>query len=145
MNLHRTGARLTSVFHYGSGDSRHSHVTAHPRRLHCFRYVIFPVICCVISAKCKCIFCRSVFPDPSVPDFPRSQKPNWSDTNKTAGKMGAHGSVVGWGTMLQAGRSRVRIPMRWIFFNWPNPSSRTMAPGSTQALTEMSTRKIPEG
>jgi hypothetical protein len=29
--------------------------------------------------------------------------------------MGACGSVVGWGTMLQAGRSRVRVPMRWIF------------------------------
>jgi hypothetical protein len=25
------------------------------------------------------------------------------------------GSVVGWGTMLQAGRSRVRFQMRWIF------------------------------
>jgi hypothetical protein len=25
------------------------------------------------------------------------------------------GSVVGWGTMLQAGRSRVRVPMRWNF------------------------------
>jgi hypothetical protein len=28
---------------------------------------------------------------------------------------GARGSVVGWGTMLQAGRSRVRVPVRWIF------------------------------
>jgi hypothetical protein len=28
---------------------------------------------------------------------------------------GARGSVVGWGTMLQAGRSRVRVPMRWNF------------------------------
>jgi hypothetical protein len=28
------------------------------------------------------------------------------------------------------------------FFNWPNPSSRTMAPGSTQPLTEMSTRNL---
>jgi hypothetical protein len=28
---------------------------------------------------------------------------------------GARGSVVGWGTMLQAGRSRVRVPLRWIF------------------------------
>jgi hypothetical protein len=30
-----------------------------------------------------------------------------------------------------------------FFSNWPNPSSRTMALGSTQPLTEMSTRKIP--
>jgi hypothetical protein len=28
---------------------------------------------------------------------------------------GARGSVVGWGAMLQAGWSRVRVPMRWIF------------------------------
>jgi hypothetical protein len=60
-------------------------------------------------------------------------------------EIGARGSVVGWGTMLQAGRSRIRVPMRWIFFNWPNPSSRTMALGSTQPLTEMSTRNIPGG
>jgi hypothetical protein len=26
------------------------------------------------------------------------------------------GSVLGWGTMLQTGRSRVHVPMRWIFF-----------------------------
>jgi hypothetical protein len=31
------------------------------------------------------------------------------------------------------------------FFNWPNPSIRTIALGSTQPLTEMSTRKIPGG
>jgi hypothetical protein len=48
------------------------------------------------------------------------------------------------GTMLQAGRSRVQVPMRSLdfFCNWPNPSSRTMALGSTQPLTEMSTRNI---
>jgi hypothetical protein len=28
---------------------------------------------------------------------------------------GARGSVLGWDTILQAGRSRVRVPMRWIF------------------------------
>jgi hypothetical protein len=44
--------------------------------------------------------------------------------------------------MLQAGRSRVRVPMRWNFFNLPNPSSRTMALGSTQPLTSMSTRNL---
>jgi hypothetical protein len=48
--------------------------------------------------------------------------------------------------MLQAGKSRDRVPMRWIlFFNLPNPSSRTMALGSTQPLTEMSTRNLPGG
>jgi hypothetical protein len=31
------------------------------------------------------------------------------------------------------------------FFNWPNPSSCTMALGSTQSLTEMSTRNLPGG
>jgi hypothetical protein len=29
-----------------------------------------------------------------------------------------------------------------VFFNLPNPSSRTMALGSTQSLTEMSTRNL---
>jgi hypothetical protein len=29
-------------------------------------------------------------------------------------------------------------------FSWPNPSSRTMALGSTQTLREMSTRNLPE-
>jgi hypothetical protein len=47
--------------------------------------------------------------------------------------------------MLQAGRSPVRITDEVNFFNLPNPSSRTMALGSTQPLTEMSTRKISGG
>jgi hypothetical protein len=29
------------------------------------------------------------------------------------------------------------------FFNWPNRSRRSMVLGSTQLLTEMSTRKLP--
>jgi hypothetical protein len=47
--------------------------------------------------------------------------------------------------MLQAGRLRDRIPDEVDFFNLPNPSSRTMALGSTQPLTEMSSRNIPGG
>jgi hypothetical protein len=48
--------------------------------------------------------------------------------------------------MLQAGRSGVRVPMRSLdFFNLLNPSSRTMALGSTQPVTEMSTRNLPGG
>jgi hypothetical protein len=47
--------------------------------------------------------------------------------------------------MLQAGRSRVLVPIRWNFFNLPNPSSLTMALGSTQPQTEMSTRNLPGG
>jgi hypothetical protein len=36
---------------------------------------------------------------------------------------GVRGSVVGWGTTLQAGRSWDRIPDEVDFFNLPNPSS----------------------
>jgi hypothetical protein len=32
-----------------------------------------------------------------------------------------------------------------VLFNWPNPSIRTVALGSTQPLTEMSTRNLPGG
>jgi hypothetical protein len=46
--------------------------------------------------------------------------------------METRGSVVDWGTILQAGRSWV-WEGHWIF-NRPNPSSRTMALGSTQPL-----------
>jgi hypothetical protein len=44
--------------------------------------------------------------------------------------------------MLQAGRSPVRVPGEVDFFNSPNPSSPTMAVGSTQPLTKMSTRNL---
>jgi hypothetical protein len=44
--------------------------------------------------------------------------------------------------MLQAGGSPVRIPDEVDFFNLPNPSSRTMALGSTQPLTKVSTRNL---
>jgi hypothetical protein len=47
--------------------------------------------------------------------------------------------------MLQAGRSPVRIPDEVFFFNVLNPSSRTMALGSTQPLTEMNIRNLPGG
>jgi hypothetical protein len=47
--------------------------------------------------------------------------------------------------MLQDGRSRDRIPDEVDIFNLPNPSSHIMALGSTQPLTEMSTRNIPGG
>jgi hypothetical protein len=44
--------------------------------------------------------------------------------------------------MLQAGRSRDRVPMRRIFSNLPNASGRTIALGSTQPLTDMSIRNL---
>jgi hypothetical protein len=47
--------------------------------------------------------------------------------------------------LLQDGRSPVRVPDEVDLFNLPNPSSRTMALGSTQPLTEMSTRNLPGG
>jgi hypothetical protein len=42
--------------------------------------------------------------------------------------------------MLQTGRSPVQVPDKVDFFNPFNP---TMALGSTQPLTEMSTRNLP--
>jgi hypothetical protein len=47
--------------------------------------------------------------------------------------------------MLQAERSPVRVPDEVDFFNLPDLSSFTMALGSTQPLTDMSTRNIPGG
>ena len=46
------------------------------------------------------------------------------------------------GTTLQTGRSRVRFPMVSLEFFSDNPSGRTTALGSTQPLTEISTRCI---
>jgi hypothetical protein len=54
----------------------------------------------------------------------------------------ACGSVLGWGTMLQAGRSPVQVQ---DFSSWSHSSGRTMALSSTQPLTEMSTRNFRGG
>jgi len=45
-------------------------------------------------------------------------------------------------TALQAGRSRVRLPMVSLEFFFDNPSGRTIALGSTQPLTEVSTLNV---
>jgi hypothetical protein len=59
---------------------------------------------------------------------------------------GARGSVLGSGTMLYAGRSRVQFPNEVIgFFTLPYHSSRTMTLWSTQPLTEMSTKSLSGG
>jgi hypothetical protein len=47
--------------------------------------------------------------------------------------------------MLQAGTSPFRVLDEMDFFNLPNPSSHSVALGSTQPLTEMSTRNFPGG
>jgi hypothetical protein len=44
--------------------------------------------------------------------------------------------------MLQTERSRFRFPMSLDFNNKPIPSSRSMALGSTQTLTEMTTKNL---
>jgi hypothetical protein len=48
-----------------------------------------------------------------------------------------------WFSNRFAGKDNGSYPDEVIgFFSWPNPSSRTMALGSTQPLTEMSTRNL---
>jgi hypothetical protein len=59
---------------------------------------------------------------------------------------GARGGAVAWGTTLQTGTSRVRFPMVSLeLIPWHKRSGRTVALGSTQPLTEMSTRNISWG
>jgi hypothetical protein len=45
--------------------------------------------------------------------------------------------------MLEAEKSPVQVPDEVDFLNLHNPSSRTMALGSTQPLTKMSTKIVP--
>jgi hypothetical protein len=58
--------------------------------------------------------------------------------------VGARVNVVGWGTMLQIGRSRILFPMK-PFFNLSNSSSRSMLQGLTKTLTEMSNSDLLKG
>jgi hypothetical protein len=55
---------------------------------------------------------------------------------------GVHGGTVGLGTALQARRMQIQLPMGSLRFSIENPSSHTVALGSTQPLTEISTRNI---
>jgi hypothetical protein len=62
-------------------------------------------------------------------------------------KIGARGSLVSWGTVLQAGRSWVGVPMRWIFFFFSPPiyliHPASLWPWGRLILSEMSTRNLP--
>ena len=54
----------------------------------------------------------------------------------------AAGGAVGSCTAIPAGRPRFRYPMVSLESFIDNPSGRTLAPGFTESLTEMSTRNI---
>ena len=58
---------------------------------------------------------------------------------------GSCGGIVGWRTVLQAGRLWVWLWLRIEIFHWRNPSSHTLALGSTHGLTEVSTNNISWG
>jgi hypothetical protein len=56
------------------------------------------------------------------------------------------GSVIWLSDYAKSRKVTGSIPDEVVgFFNWPNHSSRIMALGSTQPLTEMSTRNLPLG
>jgi len=59
--------------------------------------------------------------------------------------MGECGDAVGWRTVLQTGRLRFRFPDGVIgIFHWHDTFGHIMTLGSTQSLTEISTRNISE-
>jgi hypothetical protein len=59
---------------------------------------------------------------------------------------GICGSIVGWGTMVQTGRSLVRFPIRSLGFLIDLVLPATLWPwGSTQPVTKMSARNLPGG
>jgi hypothetical protein len=56
---------------------------------------------------------------------------------------GARVSLVGWSTIATSRKVAGSIPDEFIeYFNWSNPSSRTMALVSTQPLAEVSNRNL---
>jgi hypothetical protein len=69
---------------------------------------------------------------------------NYVSKSRYTRNSGASSSLVSWGTILQAGRSLARFPMRSLDISTEiKSSSHTTALGSTQPLTEMSTRNLP--
>jgi hypothetical protein len=56
---------------------------------------------------------------------------------------GARGSVVGWVTMLKAGRSRFQVSMKSLDFLLISLIFPTQTLGSTQPLTEKSAKNFP--
>jgi hypothetical protein len=67
--------------------------------LQCVTTALKSAYCCSVSQHCHCAWQSVVI---------------FLAHNVT----GNNHSVVGWGTMLQAGRSWVRVPMRWIFLSF---------------------------
>jgi hypothetical protein len=60
----------------------------------------------------------------------------------------AHGNAIAQSAETLCYKSEgCVLDSRWGYWisNWPNPSSRTMALGSTLSLTEISTRNLPGG
>jgi hypothetical protein len=64
---------------------------------------------------------------------------------QTTCRQGARGSVVDWGTTYATSRKVAGSILDEVIgiFNLPDPSSRTMALGSTQPLTQMTTKSLP--
>jgi hypothetical protein len=62
--------------------------------------------------------------------------------SKYQGIQGARGSIVGWGTMPQAGRSQVQFPVRLLDFSIDLILPAALWPWG-RPLTEMSTRNLP--
>jgi hypothetical protein len=90
-------------------------------------------------------FWRTMLPQSSQLNYKPSKKPRWKQVtfNGLCNITGARSSIVVSGTATSRKVAGL-IPNEVIgFFIWLNPFSRTVALGSTQPLTEMSTKNLP--
>ena len=76
---------------------------------------------------------------------PSEDQDSWEGCTYESDTCFVPNGTVGWGTALQARRSRIQFPMVSVIFHWHNTSCHSLVLGLTQPQTEISTRNFSLG